>query len=66
MSKPNFLDWMAIVLMIIGGLLWGLIGVFNFNLIEQIQNPLVIKIIYAFVGAAGIWGIVGLFKMSKK
>jgi hypothetical protein len=31
--KMNMLDWIVFLLVMIGGLNWGLVGAFNFNLV---------------------------------
>jgi len=46
----------AFILLIIGGLNWGLVGIFNFNLVEKIFGAGVItNIIYILVGLAALW-----------
>ncbi len=46
-------------LTIVGALNWGLVGLFNFNLVEAIfgVDALLTKVIYSFVGLAGIINI---------
>lgn len=46
-------------LTIIGAINWGLVGLFNFNLVEAIfgVDALLTKVIYSFVGLAGIINI---------
>ncbi|KXU50730.1 hypothetical protein HMPREF3037_01171 [Candidatus Stoquefichus sp. KLE1796] len=52
----------ALVFTIIGAINWGLIGLFNFNLVEAIfGNSLLSAIIYMVVGIAGIINIMLLF-----
>ena len=55
----KIVDTIALVLIIVGALNWGLIGFFNFNLVETIFGGFnaIARIIYALVGIAGIWGI---------
>lgn len=58
-------DKLALILVIIGALNWGLIGFFGFDLVASIfgsQGALVSRIIYALVGLAGIWCITLLFR----
>lgn len=53
-----------LILMIIGGLNWGLVGFFNYNLVSSVfgTNLVIIsRIIYAIVGLAAIYGISFLF-----
>ena len=46
-------------LTIVGEINWGLVGLFNFNLVEAIfgVDALLTKVIYSFVGLAGIINI---------
>ena len=57
------IDIIAIVLMIIGAIVWGLIGLFDFNLVDAIFGTMtwISRIIYTLVGIAGLWGIKLLF-----
>lgn len=59
------LDKIALLLTIIGAVNWGLIGIFQFDLVAYIfggQGALVSRIIYTLVGAAGLWCISLLFR----
>lgn len=59
------MDTLALILVIIGALNWGMIGLFQFDLIASIfggMSTIVSRIIYAIVGLAGIWGISILFR----
>lgn len=57
------IDKIALVLIIIGAINWGLIGIFNFNLVSAIfgEISVISRIIYALVGISGLWGIKLLF-----
>lgn len=57
------IDKIALVLIIIGAINWGLIGIFKINLVEMIfgDMSLLSRIIYALVGVSGLWGIKLLF-----
>lgn len=62
------LDWAAMVLMIIGGLNWGLVGAFDYNLVANLfgsQTPLS-RLIYAVVGIASLYGIYLLSKLAAR
>lgn len=51
------IESIAITLVIIGAINWGLIGLFDFNLVELIfgsQDNLITKIIYILVGISGL------------
>ena len=67
MSKLNALDIIALVLVIIGAINWGLIGIFNFDLVAAIFGSMSIisKIVYALVGISGLYSIAVLMKCSK-
>lgn len=64
MHKFNFLDWIVILLVIIGGLNWGLVGLFGFNLVEYLFGymSIISRIVYIVVGLAAIYMI---FLMGK-
>lgn len=59
----KIVDKIALILIIIGAINWGLIGIFNFNLVEAIFGTMSVisRIIYALVGVSGLWGIKLLF-----
>lgn len=59
------IDKIALILAIIGGLNWGSIGIFQFDLVAWIgggQDSLVSRIIYTLVGLAAVWCISLLFR----
>lgn len=57
MKKFNLLDWVAIVLVIIGGLNWGLVGVFQLDLISSIFGDMTMlsRTIYGLVGLSALY-----------
>lgn len=57
------IDTIALILIIIGAINWGLVGIFNFNLVEAIFGGLsvITRIIYILVGISGLWGIKLIF-----
>ena len=59
----KIVDKIALVLIIIGAINWGLVGIFNFNLVDAIFGTMSVisRIIYALVGISGLWGIKILF-----
>ena len=56
------IDVIAAILLVVGGINWGLIGLFNFDLIEALfgSAPIFIKIVYSLVGIAAVYQIVSL------
>lgn len=59
----KIIDKIALALIIIGAINWGLIGLFNFNLVATIfgEMSIISRIIYGLVGLSGLWGIKLLF-----
>ena len=59
------LNKIALVLLIIGGLDWGLIGLFRFDLVAWLfggQTAILSRIIYTVVALSAIWCISLLFR----
>lgn len=71
-GKENFnmetLQKIALVFTIIGALVWGMIGLFDFNLVEAIFGDMymIARIIYIIVGICGIINIGLLFNHIEK
>ncbi len=63
------LDKIALVLSIIGGLNWGIIGLFRFDLVAYLfggaTSPLS-RIIYILVGLSALWCITLLFRDTER
>jgi len=64
--KLNTIDIVAIVLVVIGGLNWGLVAL-GYNLVDAILGsmPLVVTIVYALVGLAAIYLAVVSVKLQR-
>ena len=63
------MDTLALILSIIGSLNWGLVGIFQFDLVAWLfggQDAVVSRIIYTVVGLAGLWCISLLFRKGQK
>lgn len=61
----SVLDRVALALTIIGGINWGLVGIFKFDLVAWIcggQTSVVARIIYTIVAIAALWCIAILFR----
>lgn len=59
------LDRITLVLLIIGGINWGSIGLFKFDIVSWIfggQTSIVSRIIYTIVGLCALWCISLLFR----
>lgn len=59
MRRLTTLDWIAIILVIVGGLNWLLVGLFSFDLVAAIFGELTLlsRIIYILVGLAALYMI---------
>ena len=55
----KIIDKVALILIIIGAINWGLIGLFRFNLVELIFGDMTVlaRIVYSLVGISGLLGI---------
>lgn len=62
------MDKIALILSIIGGLNWGLIGLFQFDLVAFLlggSGSLLSRIVYALVGLSALWCISLLFRDTE-
>jgi uncharacterized protein len=68
MRKLNVLDWIAIVLVVVGGLNWGLVGFFKFDLVAAIfgDMSMLSRIVYSLVGVAALYLAGVSMKLCKK
>lgn len=56
MRQLSVVEWVALVLVIIGALNWGLVGLFGFNLVAALFGEMTAfsKLIYILVGIAAL------------
>jgi uncharacterized membrane protein YuzA (DUF378 family) len=68
MNKLNPVDWIALILVIVGGLNWGLVGIFSFDLVAAIFGEMsaVARVIYTLVGLSALYVLISLGKLGKK
>ena len=62
------MDTLALILSIIGSINWGLVGIFQFDLVAWLfggQGSVISRIIYTVVGLAGLWCITLLFRKGQ-
>lgn len=64
-SKKSVLDHIMLILLVVGGLNWGLVGLFNFDLVQFVLGsmPMIAKLVYILVGVSAIYAI---YFLSKK
>jgi uncharacterized protein len=66
MTKLSTIDWIAFVLVIIGGLNWGLVAINpTWDLVAMLQISWLIKLVYALVALSAIYLIVIANKLGK-
>lgn len=60
------LHWLAVILVIVGGLNWLLVGAFNFDLVALIfgQMSILARIVYVLVGLSAIFLLVNIKKLA--
>lgn len=58
--KLNGLSWVALILTVVGGLNWGLVGIFSFDLVkwlftDTLKIEFLARIVYILVAVAAIY-----------
>lgn len=68
MNKLNAVDWIALVLVIVGGLNWALVGILNFDLVAAILGDMSMlsRIVYSLVGVSAVYVAIIAGTLSKK
>ena len=68
MNKLNTEDWLAIVLVIIGGFNWLLVGLFKFDLVAIVFGNFSVlsRLIYVLVGLAALYLLFTVSRYTKK
>lgn len=62
----KIVNLIALILLIVGGLNWGLVGLFDFNLVDFLfgTGSILSRIVYTLVGVSAVWCI-SLFSKIK-
>lgn len=65
--RMNGIDWLAYVLVIIGGLNWGLVGLFDFNLVTELfgVDSALSNIIFILVGLSALYLMYTAVKLAQ-
>lgn len=68
MNKLNVLDWVALVLVIVGGLNWGLVGLMSFDLVAALFGDMsgLSKLVYVLVGLSALYLAFTSTNLTKK
>lgn len=66
-NRLSVVDWVALVLVLIGGLNWGLVGFFEYDLVAELFGDMSTfsKIIYDLVGISAIYLLFVVAKLRK-
>lgn len=68
-GSARMLDRLALIILIIGGINWGSVGLFNFDLVSFIfggSDQIFTRIIFMLVGISALWCITLLFKSRER
>lgn len=67
MRNMSVVEWVAFVLLVVGGLNWGLVGLFNFNLVTTIFGTgTLTNLVYDLVGLAALVELYFVFMPGKE
>ena len=68
MNNLKTLDMVSLVLVIVGGLNWALVGVLNFDLVATIfgDMSLISRVVYTLVGLSAIYLLTQIGNFAKK
>lgn len=59
MKNLNTFDWVALLLLVIGGINWGMIAAFNIDLVTMLFGDMTVltRVIFGLVGLSAIYSI---------
>jgi uncharacterized protein len=55
MKDLSMYGWIALILVLIGGINWGLVGLFNMNIISAILGSILSRILFIIIGLAALY-----------
>lgn len=66
-TRFHALDWISMALLIVGGLNWGLVGLFGFDLVATLFGEMsaLSRIVYVLVGVSALYAVYTSSKMSR-
>ena len=64
----NAMDWISMILLIVGGLNWGLVGLADFDLVATLfgEGSGLSRIVYILVGVAALYSLYTTTKMGRR
>jgi len=68
MKNLNVFDWVALVLVVVGRLNWGLVVILKFDLVATIFGDMstLARVVYALVGLSAVYVVVALGQLYRK
>lgn len=65
--RMNPVDWIAMILLIIGGVNWALVGLFDIDVVARLFGPMsmISRAVYIIVGLAALYSIYLCVKQSR-
>lgn len=68
MKGMSVVEWVVMVLVVVGGINWGLVGAFDFNLVAMIfkSMPVVARVVYVLVGLAAVYMAFDVVRHGKE
>ncbi len=68
MKKLSSLDWVALALLLIGGLNWGLVGILELDLVKTIFGDMTVvsRVVYSLVGLSAVYVAIISAKFKKE
>jgi len=62
------INGIVLALIVVGAINWGLIGLFNFNLVTYIFGDMeaISRLVFALVGIAGLWSLTFFGRLSEE
>jgi uncharacterized membrane protein YuzA (DUF378 family) len=58
MKNAKTIDMIAVILLLVGGLNWGLVGFFNIDLVSSVFPMGITRVIFCLVGLAAVYRVV--------
>ena len=64
----RIVNTVTLILLIVGGLNWGLVGLFGFDLVAALFGEMsaLSRIVYTLVGASALWQLIPLFRGENR
>jgi uncharacterized membrane protein YuzA (DUF378 family) len=61
------LDWIALILLVVGGINWGLFGTLGIDLLALLFGAMTIpaRVMYGLIGLASLYGVVLLMRLAR-